>query len=97
MPFQPGASGNPRGSPAVARDWRARCQQFMAKTGWDTLENMAGDPASPHRYRALELLAAYAVGRPTQPVSGDPADDMPPVRVTVTFDRAETPDQPTTP
>lgn len=64
----------------------------MAKTGWDTLEKMASNPNSPHQYRALELITAYAHGRPTQPIAGDPDADMPPVRVTVTFDRAE--DQP---
>jgi hypothetical protein len=87
MPFQPGKSGNPNGRPAVQRDFRARCQQFMAKSGWDALEEMANDKRSPHRYRAVALLAAYAHGHPTQPIAGDADPDMPPVQVTVTFDR----------
>jgi hypothetical protein len=71
------------------RDFRERCRQFMEKTGWGTLQTIATDPDSIHQMRALELVAAYGYGRPTQPVSGDPDPDMPPVRVTVTFDRAE--------
>lgn len=94
MPFQPGKSGNPNGRPATPRDFRSRCQQFMSKTGWATLEELASDSKSPHRYRALELLAAYAFGRPTLPVAGDADPEMAPVRVTVTFDRAE--DEPET-
>jgi hypothetical protein len=94
--FLAGQSGNPSGRPAVVRDFRERCRQFMEKSGWNTLQNIATDPKSLHQLRALELVAAYGYGRPTQPVSGDPDPDMPPVRVTVTFDRAEAPDQPTT-
>jgi hypothetical protein len=47
---------------------------------------MASDPRSPHRFRALELLAAYAYGRPTLPLAGDPEPDAAPIEVTVTFD-----------
>jgi hypothetical protein len=61
---------------------------FMTKTGWATLEAMACDPKSPHRFRALELLAAYAYGRPTLPLAGDPEPDAAPLEVTVTFDKA---------
>jgi hypothetical protein len=59
----------------------------MSKSGWATLEQLATDPTSPHRFRALELLAAYAYGRPTQSPAGDPDPDMPPMVVTVMFDR----------
>jgi hypothetical protein len=61
----------------------------MGSKGWKQLEAMATDATSPHHYRAIELMAAYAYGRPTVPVSGDPDPDMPPVHVTVTFDRAD--------
>jgi hypothetical protein len=88
-PWQAGQSGNPNGRPARTRDFRLRCQEFMQKSGWAQLQGLAMDPTSQHHFRALELIAAYAVGRPTQPVSGDPDPDMPPLRVTVTFDRAE--------
>jgi hypothetical protein len=66
----------------------------MSKTGWATLEAMANNVKSPHQYRALELITAYAYGRPTQPIAGDADPETPAVRVTVTFDRAE--DQPPT-
>lgn len=90
MTFKPGQSGNPAGRAPINRDWRERCKQFMHKTGWATLEQLATDPKSMHQMRALELVAAYGYGRPTQPVSGDPDSDMPPIQVTVTFDRADT-------
>jgi hypothetical protein len=61
----------------------------MTKSGWAALEDMAADPKSPHRFRALELMAAYAYGRPTQLVAGDADPDAAPVLVTVTFDRAD--------
>jgi len=92
MKFQPGQSGNPHGRPAVAREFRQRSQDFMDSKGWRQLEDMAMDRKSPHRFRALELLAAYAYGRPTQPIGGDPDPDEPPVRVTITFDRADDPE-----
>lgn len=98
MPFKPGQSGNPAGrvpgTPSITRDFRERCQNYMSRSGWSVLEEMANDKKSPHRYRAVALLAAYAHGHPTQPIAGDADPDMPPVRVTVTFDRnadAETP------
>jgi hypothetical protein len=88
MPFQPGQSGNPGGRPPVAREFRQRCQHFMDAKGWKQLEEMAMDKAGPHHYRALELMAAYAYGRPTLPLAGDSDPDAPPVLVTVHFDRA---------
>lgn len=89
MPFKPGESGNPKGRPPIVRDFRARCLLFMSKRGWSTLEEMASNHKSPHQYRALELITAYAYGRPTQPIAGDADPEQPPLRVTVTFDRAE--------
>jgi hypothetical protein len=68
MQFQPGQSGNPNGRPAVARDFRERCQQFMQTKGWRQLEHLATDPEHQHHGRALELIAAYAYGKPTQPI-----------------------------
>ena len=68
MLFQPGQSGNPSGRPPVARDFRERCQNFMQAKGWKTLEQLATDPDQPHQARALELIAAYAYGKPSQPI-----------------------------
>jgi hypothetical protein len=65
-PFQPGQSGNPSGRPAVAREFRELCRDFMSEQGWHNLRAMANDPDSPHYFRANELIAAYALGKPTQ-------------------------------
>jgi hypothetical protein len=91
VPFVMGQSGNPRGRPPVPRDFRSRCQLYMTKAGRSTLEEMASDPKSPHRYRALELIASYAYGHPTQPVSGDADSDLPPVQVSISFDKDNEP------
>ena len=34
--------------------------------GWSILEEMARDPKSPFRARAVELISAYAYGKPPQ-------------------------------
>jgi hypothetical protein len=73
-PWQPGQSGNPGGRPAVAREFRDRCQDFMSEQGWQRLMRMARGRGSL-AFRALELIAAYAYGKPTQLVGSDP--DMP--------------------
>ncbi len=64
--WKPGESGNPGGRPAVAREFRQLCRDFMNQRGWANLEAMANDPDSPHYFRANELIAAYALGKPTQ-------------------------------
>jgi hypothetical protein len=51
--FRPGESGNPGGRPPLLRDFRTRCQHFMTKSGWATLEQLATDPTSPHRSAVL--------------------------------------------
>jgi hypothetical protein len=68
MPFQPGQSGNPNGRPPVMRDFRDRCQRFMQSKGWAKLEQMALEPEGPFAYQAMQLIAAYAFGKPTQPI-----------------------------
>jgi hypothetical protein len=40
----------------------------MQAKGWKTLEQLATDPEQPHQARALELIAAYAYGKPSQPI-----------------------------
>lgn len=69
MPFQPGQSGNPDGRPAVAREFRERCQGFMEAEGWRRLNAMARG-RGPFAYQALSLIAAYAYGKPSQPITG---------------------------
>ena len=67
-PFPKGQSGNPQGRPPVARHFRERAREWMDEPGggWDTLLRIAGDTKNPHHFRALELIAAYAYGRPSQ-------------------------------
>jgi hypothetical protein len=59
----------------------------MDRKGWQVLEELATTPRDRDRLKALELMAAYGYGRPTQPVSGDIDPEVPPVQVTVTFDK----------
>ena len=92
MPFQPGQSGNPGGRPRndpKRLEFKQRCLLFMNREGWDMLEEVARERHGRDRLRALETIAAYAVGRPTQPISGDVDPEAPPIQVTVTFDKPE--------
>jgi hypothetical protein len=67
--WAPGHSGNPGGRPATAREFAQRCQDFMSTEGWPRLRALAeGD--GPSALRALELIIAYAYGKPMQPVGG---------------------------
>lgn len=74
MPFQPGQSGNPSGRPTVAREFRELCRGFMEEEGWRKLNGMARG-RGPFAYQALQLIAAYAYGKPSQPITGP--DDGP--------------------
>ena len=38
----------------------------MSTHGWANLTKMANDPKGPHYYRANELIAFYALGKPPQ-------------------------------
>lgn len=72
--FKKGRSGNPSGRPVVAKGFRDRCKEFMDVEGWRTLIEMARQPARD-QLPALTLIASYAYGKPTQPISG--LDDAP--------------------
>lgn len=65
-PFQKGQSGNPGGRPAVAKEFRQRCREFMENEGWEKLFALAR--GGKEQKFALELIAAYAYGRPKQGV-----------------------------
>ena len=70
--FLPGtAAANPGGRPAVAKEFKAWCQEFMTTEGRRNLAQMANDPKSPHYFRANEYLADTAYGKPTQRIAGD--------------------------
>ena len=64
-PFLPGNNANPGGRPAIARDFRLRCREFMEKQGWDLIIQMSQSPGRDQR-QALELISAYAYGKPPQ-------------------------------
>lgn len=64
--FLPGNKANPGGRPAVAREFKERCRNFMEAEGWDNLAGMARDKQDRDKFRATELIAAYAYGKPKQ-------------------------------
>jgi hypothetical protein len=78
-PFAKGQSGNPGGRPAVAREFRKRCREFMEQEGggWDELISLAKDRKAKEQRYALELIAAYAYGRPKQGVELSGPDGAP--------------------
>lgn len=86
--FRPGQSGNPGGRPAVGKMFRERCKEFMNAEGWDHLLGLARTP-SKQQLPALELIAAYAYGKPTQPIDGD--GEGGPIRVVWELPRPERP------
>lgn len=76
-PFEPGVSGNPAGRPAVAREFREKCKGFMEEEGWGLLMAIARDAEAKDSRYALELIAAYAYGKPKLGVELTGADAMP--------------------
>lgn len=76
-PFAKGKSGNPGGRPAIASDFRKRCREFMEADGWRILIDMASDSKAREQRYALELIAAYAYGKPKQGVELSGPDGAP--------------------
>ena len=66
--FKKGQSGNPKGRPRVADVFRDRCRDFMSDEGWEKLKSIAINGKKKDQFRALELIAAYAYGKPKQGV-----------------------------
>ena len=66
--FKPGQSGNPGGRPAATKEFRERCREFMSETGFQTLVDMANSQKDKDRFRAIELIAGYGLGKPKQGV-----------------------------
>ncbi len=64
--FKKGASGNPGGRPAVAQEFKERCREFMTEQGFDRLVSIATNENDKDRFRAIELIAGYAIGKPKQ-------------------------------
>jgi len=61
--FKPGNNANPGGRPAIAKEFKEKCRQFMSDKGWDKLIEMAQSNSRDAR-PALELITGYAYGRP---------------------------------
>ena len=66
--FQPGKSGNPTGRPKVSTVFRNNCREFMSEEGWKKLKTIAVSTKRKDQIKALELIAAYAYGKPKQGV-----------------------------
>lgn len=56
--------GGPGGRPAVAKEFREKCKGFMEEEGWPLLMAIARDAEAKDSRYALELIAAYAYGKP---------------------------------
>jgi hypothetical protein len=74
------------GRPAIAQEFRDKCRDYMSEKGWNNIVDMAEDPESPHRYKANELIAAYAYGKPKQGVEFS-GEDGGPVQVVFAIPR----------
>lgn len=75
MVWKPGQSGNPRGRPSLNGPFRAFCREYMDKAGWEKIVDLASNASTltppAVQLHALELIAAYGYGKPTQPITGD--------------------------
>jgi len=66
--FKAGQSGNPGGRPKMAEVFKKNCREFMDEEGWQELKNIAVATKHRDKFKALELIAAYAFGKPRQDV-----------------------------
>ncbi|MFI5142967.1 MAG: hypothetical protein ACHQQS_06615 [Thermoanaerobaculales bacterium] len=77
--FVPGTpTPNSGGRPAIAKVFRQRCREFMEEDegGWKKLIALARGRGQV-AFRALELVAAYAYGRPAQRLEHTGGDGAP--------------------
>lgn len=82
-PFQKGQSGNPKGRPKVAEEFRAECRDF-SPTAFAKLKAEVAKKGE-NWFRAAELILAYAHGKPTQPVAVSPFDEWTDERLEARF------------
>lgn len=68
--FLKGVSGNPGGKSPATLDFKALCRTYADTKGWKNLTKVAGDLNHRDSIRALELIFAYAYGKPTQRIEG---------------------------
>jgi hypothetical protein len=76
--FEPGKSGNPGGRPKIAQEFKDKCREFMSEDGWEKLKLLATNGRSKDHMKALELIAAYAYGKPKQGIelTGEEGNDI---------------------
>ena len=77
--FRRGQSGNPGGRPATGKKGRELCLEYMEAKGWTGLFELAAK--GRYRIQALTLIAAYAYGKPPQPLIG--GEEGPPLRIVI--------------
>mgnify|MGYP001608982679 CR=1 FL=1 len=73
------------GRPKVAQDFKRRCGDFMEREGWAILERIARSQKDKDNCRALDLIAAYAYGKPGLQVKIS-GDDEHPIRTINTIE-----------
>ena len=66
--FVKGVSGNPGGQRKTAVEFKERCRDFMSEKGFQSLIDMASNPKDRDRFKAIELIAGYGLGKPKQGV-----------------------------
>jgi hypothetical protein len=64
-PFEPGQSGNPAGRPKASITFQALCREERPAL-FEKLKAIAYEHGHTHQIRAIELMLAYDLGRPTQ-------------------------------
>ena len=70
--WQPGQSGNPSGRPKLALEFRERAKVWANSDGWKLLLELAETARQPaDRLRAIELILAYGLGKPTAHVKAE--------------------------
>jgi len=63
--FRPGQSGNPSGRPRKRRELTEMCQRFVDQECIDKLSEIVRRGKDRDALSAIEILLAYAYGKPT--------------------------------
>lgn len=81
LPFVKGQPGGP-GRPKIGEDLKHWARGVFNEHGRAALEQEI-NKHGPRWFQSVELVMAYAFGKPTQPLAGDP--DSSPVRIRVEY------------
>src|SRR5207244_361389 len=85
-PFAPGDERiNRGGRPAVAKEWREKCQRFMIEDGgFETLMAIAQGKGVPQdQIKALTFIADHAMGKAVQQIAGADEDEFNKLRIII--------------